>query len=530
MAVFGKNILENLTTGMYPNSRVMFREYVQNACDAVDTAVKSGVLLSRNEARIDVTIDAHQRNITITDNGSGIFKDDFVRVLTDIANSDKSRSSDKGFRGIGRLCGLAYCTELKFVSSTKGEDSASTLTWNAIKMRQMLEDKKKWSADEVLAETVNVDSAPEDTDKHYFTVLLHGIKNDDNESMDISFIRDYLSFEAPVPYTTAFMFYDKIYKYAEAKEFAIDEYPIYVNNEQVFKEYNSIIYAGGKRHDSIRDIEFKEFYDSNEHLIAWMWFGISSLNGQIKSENAQRGFRLRKGNIQIGSAQALREQNLFPDGRANEYFIGEVFAVHHDLIPNARRDYFNGNPMRVQFENALKVFFKQLWKLCNVASDDRSDYKAINAYHSAVETYREKEKVGFSGTVDKETLEDELEKKKKAAEKAQRRKEKNPISEQSSADDFERLIHAVREIVRDTETDASPQSPLPSLPQEVSNNENGKTSKKLRPPFLSDELAQYNRQTRKVVGQIYDLINQHAPDIAGDLISKIHISLKSKKE
>jgi molecular chaperone HtpG len=425
---------------------------------------------------------------------------------------------------------LAYCTELKFVSSARGEEKASIIIWDAIKMRRMLEDRKKWSADEVLSETVKPDSVPEDVDKHYFTIYLLGIKEEDNESMDIDFIRDYLSFEAPVPYTSAFMFSDEISKYAKSQGFIIDEYPIYVNNEQIFKEYNSIIRASGKRHDSIRNVAFKEFYDENEHLIAWMWFGISSLNGQIKPENVQRGLRLRKGNIQVGSAQALREQGLFPDGRANEYFIGEVFAVHPDLIPNARRDYFNENPIRVKFEAKLKEFFKYLWKLCNVASDNRSDYKAIQAYHAAVEMYHKKEKSGFSGTVDRESLEDNLEKKKKSAEKAQRRLEKNPVQEVSPLDYSERLTNTVKLIVRDAESTITPQAPLPPLPRETSQNGNDDSPRKSRPRYLTDDLPQYDKRTRKVVAQIYDLINQYAPDIAAELISKIQTALKSKKD
>ena len=35
--VFGANILENLTTGMYQDSRVIYREYIQNACDQIDS-------------------------------------------------------------------------------------------------------------------------------------------------------------------------------------------------------------------------------------------------------------------------------------------------------------------------------------------------------------------------------------------------------------------------------------------------------------------------------------------------------------
>lgn len=44
MAKIGKNILENLTTGMYSDSKVAYREYVQNACDQIDKAIDSGIV------------------------------------------------------------------------------------------------------------------------------------------------------------------------------------------------------------------------------------------------------------------------------------------------------------------------------------------------------------------------------------------------------------------------------------------------------------------------------------------------------
>ena len=45
-----------------------------------------------------------------------------------------------------------------------------------------------------------------------------------------------------------------------------------------------------------------------------------------------RGLRLRKENIQIGDDDAL--QKLFKEDRGHHYFIGEVFAISKDLIPN----------------------------------------------------------------------------------------------------------------------------------------------------------------------------------------------------
>lgn len=44
MATVGKNILDNLTTGMYSDSKVIYREYIQNACDQIDLAIREGIL------------------------------------------------------------------------------------------------------------------------------------------------------------------------------------------------------------------------------------------------------------------------------------------------------------------------------------------------------------------------------------------------------------------------------------------------------------------------------------------------------
>jgi molecular chaperone HtpG len=519
MAVFGKNILENLTTGMYSDSRVMYREYIQNSCDAIDAAVNAGIV-ARKDTSIDICIDPAKREIRIRDNGNGIRKEDFVRVLSDIANSDKKRAVDKGFRGIGRLCGLAYCNELRFISSAVGEEEAHVMTWNAYKMRTMLNDNAKHTADEVLEAILLTTFQPSDAAEHFFEVIMTGVTSPDLLDKDI--IRNYLSFEIPVPYPNKFMFYGHIYEHAKSLGVLIDEYNVFVNAEQVFKGYTTRIYSGGKTHDEIKAIEFKDFYDENEKLIAWMWFGLSSLNGQIKATgNIQRGLRLRKGNIQIGESGTLRR--LFKDPRGNEYYIGEVYAIHPDLIPNARRDYFNENAIRDSFEAQLREFFEYLWKLCNVASDERSAYRAIEDYRKSVTTYTEKTKTGFSGGVDRETMQTALEEKRQKAERAQRTLQKS----KETTDDP--ITARVKAIVAKVEIPKAPNplKPLPVIPREEENPEGGK---KTKPVFITDELSQYPKETRRVVGRIYDLINQNAPDIAQDLIAKIHAGLKAKKD
>ena len=109
--VIGKNVIENLTTGMYEDSKIIFREYIQNSADQIDKAIVNG-LLKQNEGYIDINLDYQSRKISIKDNATGISQNNFVKILSDIANSEKDRNTDKGFRGIGRLGGLAYCQKL----------------------------------------------------------------------------------------------------------------------------------------------------------------------------------------------------------------------------------------------------------------------------------------------------------------------------------------------------------------------------------------------------------------------------------
>ena len=83
--VFGANILENLTTGMYKDSKVIYREYIQNACDQIDKAYDRGLLRPSNpdslgnlgSGRIDIWLDTDKRTISIEDNATGICAADF---------------------------------------------------------------------------------------------------------------------------------------------------------------------------------------------------------------------------------------------------------------------------------------------------------------------------------------------------------------------------------------------------------------------------------------------------------------------
>lgn len=51
--------------------------------------------------------------------------------MSRIADSEKDRSEEKGFRGIGRLGGISSCETLRFSCSAPGEKTISVCTWDA---------------------------------------------------------------------------------------------------------------------------------------------------------------------------------------------------------------------------------------------------------------------------------------------------------------------------------------------------------------------------------------------------------------
>lgn len=372
----GLNLLETLTTGMYKDSLVIFREYIQNACDAIDDAVKFRIL-GANNGKIDIRIKRNKRLITIQDNGTGISASKFQSILSGIAVANKNLGSDnRGFRGIGKLCGLAYCRELRFVSTAKGEDIESTMIWHADELREKFYTNQNYGLD-VLNEIIEFSSkSGVDPNEHFFRIEMIDIVETDKDLLDEKKVIDYLSFVAPVEYDSAFGFQKNIHKYAAGLNFHISEYNINVNGEQLVKPYKTTFKAGGSN-DEIFDLDFQAFTNTAGDLIAWSWVGLSTFKGVINSSENMRGIRLRAGNIQLGDESAL--QPLFPKGeRGTNYFIGEVHAVDKGLIPNGRRDYFVQNTDCNTFEAKLKTYFGELYKLYYDASDVRNLFKAVN--------------------------------------------------------------------------------------------------------------------------------------------------------
>ena len=516
--IFGANILENLTTGMYQDSKVIYREYIQNACDQIDKAVEMGILTFPEEGKIEIWLDPDNRTISIEDNATGIPKEDFKKTLANIADSNKKIGADKGFRGIGRLCGLAYCRELVFTSTAKGESTISVMRCNAQRMRELLVKNvsgEKFTAGEVLEEIYHFEYSEDKraVSEHWFKVELIGVNEENTDLLNFGEVKKYLSFVAPVTYISGFLYQKKIYDHAKKLGQKIDEYSIKLNGEDVFKKY-STHFKTSKGDDDIFDVEFKDFYDDNGNLIMWLWFGLSRFKAIISKECEMRGLRLRKENIQIGNEDAL--QKLFKEDRGQHYFVGELFAVSPLLIPNSQRDYFNENAMRVWFETEAKRYFREaLAKVYRDASTANSSFGKIDSYQQKVDEHIEKGKNhDYVDEADASKAQSRVEAAKQKAEEAQAKIEKlKKANEQTEAGTV--LTRVIERIEKTRKEESKPVSSEEIRP--VSSTEK---SKKASTPHRTDKLSRCTKEQRKFLGRIFNIIKNSTDEITAETIIK----------
>lgn len=514
MAVIGKNIIEHLTIAMYENNNIIFREYIQNSADSIDKGIKMNII-TKEEACIYIDLDSKKRTISIYDNGIGISCINFRKKLLSIADSDKDRNEDKGFRGIGRLGGLACCNRLVFTSSFKGELVKSIMEWDAEKLRNVINDPKQRPSASDLVDMVTLFREEKcDSEEHFFEVKLIDIIKENDELLDEKSVCDYLQAVAPVPYPSGFVFRSKIYDYAKENNFKLDEYKILVNDEQLFKGYTSNLYEGTPDnktiYDSITDLEFKKFYSVKNELLAWMWFGITKYEKQIPSINKMRGIRLRKENIQVGNSETMSYPRFFKEPRGNYYFVGEIFAVHRDLIPNARRDYFNINRTCRAFEEELKpLLYSDLYKLYHYANQVKKAMTKKAKYIEVQKKFEEKQSSGeFINADDKKAAFKELKKHKAVEEDATRKLNLR------SADAMQN--HVYKRVFDTLKSEYQTQEPVNEI------DKNSTIEKK----YITQTLSKLDKKERKLVSRIYVIIKAILPkDMAEMVVSKIQEEL-----
>lgn len=418
--LIGKQVLESLTKGMYKDPKTIYREYIQNSTDAIDKARK---LLGHSEDyKIDVVIDRDNKTISIKDNGIGISTRDAMATLRNVGKSLKDYREQRGFRGLGRLAGLAYAEEVYFITSYYGEAQKTIVHWDCVMMDSLISPlNHDVDSIEDIITRITSESKIEKEEKnlHYFEVKLVNVKDPGNELLDESIIQDYLATVVPVDFDSQKFTYSHDIKDLAAKDgFTILSYNIFFGgrNKKITKLYTqNLSMKKGTEHDLVKSIETHRFVSKSGELLAWAWIAISDFSGALKDPNIS-GIRIRKQNILIGDnttfARFFTEKNT-----ANRLFVGEVYALHQDLIPNSQRDYFEDNDIYYEFAQQMTDWAAEInKKYRRGTSEANSAIRKINEETIKLEELEKEISNGVTSETNKQQIQEKLEKCKKTIE------------------------------------------------------------------------------------------------------------------
>jgi len=498
----GAFVLETLTTGMYRNPLDALREYVQNAFDSIRSAERGGVIKER-AGRINLGLSTKDRTLTLKDNGVGVAASDIAAKLINIGMSGKSLESDAGFRGIGRLAGIAYCGRLIFKTQHHEEMVVSTITFDAKALRDAMSPKNREVKElgEVVDTYVKVTHEPARKRDNFFEVSMDVINQNGSVFLEPKEVRTYLEQVAPLPFDTQSFAHSKtFYDWVKKSGVTLPEVSMVVNTEgtsyELFKPYKKLTYSTAQGHHKV-DIKGLRFFpdDANSDSPFWIWYADTNCPGVIGND-AVAGMRIRKSNISVGLSDRMTEvfrsvSNSYE--RLNGWFMGEVHIQDSSVVPNSHRDGFEDTPEWRAIRESLVDFARERSKEARDKSGGRNAdiEKLITTADKQLNEFMKKQRTGLASKAEQAKLVGAIEKhvaKMEAAAKADRSE-----AERSRLAKKREQLAAAREKVA-TETDFTAQNLKSSL------------DKKQR------------RIISEILSLLYDVLDEKAYEVASSAI------------
>ena len=384
--VIGKDLLELVSSAMYIDPMTVYREYVQNAADAVDAARATGMLGTAEPGRVDISVDPVTRTVKIRDNGCGIPFRDFGWKLVALGGSAKRGTSTRGFRGVGRLAGLAYARELVFRSRVAGEADVSQLRWNCRQLKTVLRNASDHSGAAELIRTVTslerveINGVPE----RFFEVEMRGmIRLRNDRLMSPLAISNYLSQIAPVPFSPAFGLGAELSE-ALSRHLNLCELHIRIDDgeDPIYRPHRDSLSLSDKQRVNFDSLDFIEIPCIDEGIAAVAWVLQHEYEGALPTGTLLKGLRLRAGNIQVGGHNLV--EDLFPEARFNSWSVGEVHVIDRRIVPNGRRDNFEQNVHYHNLVNHLTPTARDIARRCRTSSVRRRGEREFELYAQSV--------------------------------------------------------------------------------------------------------------------------------------------------
>ena len=386
--VLGGELLRLVTAGMYDDPLVLYREYVQNAADAIAAEGPSA-------GSVRITIDPLNSQITILDDGTGLSPGEAVLRLIDVGRSPKDRLIDRGFRGIGRLSGLAFAEELHFTTRTCGDSPPTRVSWNARALREL--NLARVDAETAIQESTTTSQVlcgewPE----RFFQVTIDRIsRHAASTLLNEEAVRSYLAEVCPVPMAANFPLSAGVGKFlmGHSDHLVLD---IRINDDpqRIERPFQDVIPLTGEFGAPFETLETRVIPRvDGEDPAAVLWLAHTPYAGSIARRLGIRGLRARVGNMQIGTDRIF--EHLFQEPRFNGWCVGEIHILDRRVVPNGRRDYFEAGPHLRNLENHIGAIAQEISSRCRRASSQRNKLRNVDAAIHRLKAARDLARSGY---------------------------------------------------------------------------------------------------------------------------------------
>lgn len=381
----GADLLGLITGGMYVDPLVLYREYIQNAADAIE------MLPRPQEGKIEIEIDAVGRNIRVRDNGPGLSHQQAVEALVPLSKSNKDYRHNRGFRGVGRMCGLAFAKSISFRTRTSGDSTVTSVFWDGEVLRSCL--RQHFSIEDTVAHCVRVEQKSiQDVPANFFEVELLGMSRQAAVALNRVAVKDYISKVGPIPFNDNFPYRTGVVEYFKEHTSLLEiDIHLFDKSRESITDYISITkpHSGDALMLDGKDEKFVELErievpnQLGEGLAAAGWIAHTNYQGALPQSLGIRCLRARVGNIQIGDEFVF--DHLFSESRFNRWCVGEIHILDTEIVPNGSRDYFELNVHLRNLENHLRQVCRNIERRCRLASRHRNQLRKVSSLVEDVE-------------------------------------------------------------------------------------------------------------------------------------------------
>lgn len=432
--VYG-SVLEALTTGLYPDKRHVLREFVQNAFDALGELrrAQKSAQLKPIEVRIE------RPSVFVYDEGVGM-TDRMMRQYRYVGFSEKDPSQAVGFRGIGKLSGIAVAKRIVATSSRLGVGRRYEVVINADGMFDVLRKERNPVLGELLDRFSEVRDYPEKRAVHFTAVELQEIRQDSESLYDAEDIRKYLRHNVPVPFDPACSYAAEVGTRLRSNVTDFFECELLLNGSALFKPFPTDVLAP----------QFIPIFEADEDgspLLAYCWYVKNAKKGQIEPKDLS-GLTFRMKNFAIGDRFLPRRDLWVTTPERAFYFFGEIHLADQDLIPTADRTDFEDNSARQAMHDRCGRISQQLNREAGLESEHRRFDDLLGATERLVNGRRQEI---ASGTLDVEMRGNVQFQVRKALEEVEKRLARTQAKRQKVDRDKELIRHG-RTVVRRAKT------------------------------------------------------------------------------